>query len=392
MIKGRQFFRLVPVYLAYLVIGALLIPSSAMSQDQPSNTLKEQKDAISSLAFSPDGKYLATGSFDNSICLWDVATRKLQRTLTGLNQRVSSVVFSPDSKSLAGGSWMLHESDQPSNVAKGGPRYTGEVKIWDVASGAVKETLAWHTAPMWAIDYSPTGQQLAGGTGLVRKEDGRYYGQVIIWDILTGEIDTTLTANPAPVWSVAFSRDGQKLAAGCGLDPQDNSYEVIIWDIATGQKEHVLQGHTGRVISVAFSPTGEVLASAGADHTVRLWDVSNGAMKQALIQAGDADSLPKSHADGIAYSDKVKQESPGFFNVVQKGWANSVAFSKNGEYLAGIGATTIRIWEVATGKLSQTISSSVRGVYSIAFSPDGKIIATGNADGSVNLWAVHPSN
>lgn len=388
MLGGRLFFRLLPACLALFFAGALWNSDPCWSQDKPLNTLKGHKDAVSSLAFSPDGKYLAAGSFDNSICLWETGSGRLVKTLTDLNQRVSSVRFAPDSKSLAGGSWMLRESGAKDNSAESTPQYTGEVKIWDVETGAVRKTLTWHTAPMWAIDYSPNGQQLAGGTGMVRKEDGRYYGQVIIWNIARAEIDSTLTARSAPVWSVAFSPDGQRLAAGCGLDTQDKSYEIVLWNVATGQIEHVLQGHTGRVISVAFSPTGEMLASAGADHTLRLWDVQSGALKQALIQAGDMDAIPSRVASGALYTDRAKQESPGFFSVVQKGWANAVSFSKDGKYLAGIGATTIRIWEVATGQIYQSISPSIRGIYSIAFSPDGRTLATGNADGVVNLWAI----
>jgi len=391
MFRGRFIISFLPACLIFVAIGAFWSPYPCRGQEKPAQTLVGHKDAVSSLAFSPDGKYLASGSFDNSICLWDAGSGKLLRTLTGLNQKVSSVRFSPDSRSLAGSSWMLHETETITGGAEDGAPYTGEVKIWEVETGAVTKTLAWHTAPMWTIDYSPNGQQLAGGTGMVRKEDGRYYGQVIIWDILRSEIDTTLTAHSAPVWSVAFSRDGQKLAAGCGLDPQDNSYEIILWDIATGQKEHVLRGHTGRVISVAFSPTSEILASAGADHTLRLWDARSGALKQALIQAGDADAIPSKTAGGATYSDKLKRESPGFFSVVQKGWANAVAFSADGRHLAGIGATMIRIWEVATGRIHQTITPSIRGIYSIAFSPDGKTLATGNAEGMVYLWTVHPS-
>ncbi len=381
MAKLRFNRRIAATWTIVFVIAFALL-SDLSAQNTPSKTLKGHKGAISSLAFSPDGKILASGSFDTTVQLYDVHSGELKQTLRELDKKVSAVVFSPDGKILAGGSWMLHESGSGQTG-----KYVGEVKLWNSETGAVAKTLTWRSAPMWALDYSPRGQQLAAGTGLVKKEDGKYYGQVIIWDVESGEISSTLTAHSAPIWSVGFSPDGQTIAAGSGLDAQSHTYEALVWNISTGRLKFVLKGHTGRVISVAFSPSGDVIATASADHTVRLWDAKSGALKQTLAKEGDVEEVQTVTAAKTPYSDRVKLESPGFFSVIQSGWTNSVAFSKDGKMLAGIsGSRKIQVWDLPSGKLAHSINSPARGIYSIAFAPDGGSLATGNADGTVHLW------
>ena len=371
------------IFLAFLLTYPSGMAFPGVKGEKPERTLKAHRDVVSTLAISPDGSLLASGSFDNTVKLWDIGAGILKHTLKGISKKVSSVAFSPDGKLIAGASWMLHEESKGSSHP-----YIGEVMIWNVQTGDLVKTLNWYSAPMWSLDFSPDGQTIAGGTGLVRKEDGKYYGQVILWDVQSGNLKQTLMAHSAPIWTVAFSPDSRYIAGGAGLDKADGTYEVLVWDIQTGKIDKELKGHTGRVISVVFSPDGTTLASIASDRTIRLWDIKTGTIKLTLTKEGE-DEPGKPRAGSGPYVDRVRMDSPGLFSVLKKGWANSVAFSVDGTTLAGVGADNkTRLWDAQTGKLKKTLSGNRRGVYALAFSPDGKRLAAGNADGTINIWDI----
>ena len=195
-----------------------------------------------SVAFSPDGKTLASGSVDRTIKLWDVATGKELATLTRSTlPRVYSVAFSPDGKTLASGSW------------------DNTIKLWDVATGKEQATLKGHNGDVCSVAFSPDGKTLASGS----------------WDDddqAVGRGDGQGTGHPqgahVSMWtSVAFSPDGKTLASGSGDET------IKLWDVETGKEQATVKGHTERVCSVAFSPNGKTLASGSLDKTIKLWDI-----------------------------------------------------------------------------------------------------------------------
>lgn len=281
-------------------------------------TLKFSK-KIDSLAFSPDGKWLALGSDDGTVKLLDVASGQEVRALNG---HLWGLAFSPDGKWLASGS-----ND-----------YT--IKVWEVASGQEVHTLEGHNDGVLGVAFSPDGKWLASGS-----EDDT----VKLWDVTSGQVVHTLEGHYNAVKSVAFSPDGKWLASG--------SYDetVMLWDVATGQQVRILVGHTHTVSSVAFSPDGKWLASGSYDGTVKLWDAASG------------------------HEVRTFGDTLGFL---------CVAFSPDGNWLAaGSDDFTVEVWEVASGQEVSTLEGHTWEVASVAFSPDGKQLASsGSFDNTVKLW------
>ena len=201
------------------------------------HTLRD-RDFISSVAFSPDGQTLASGSYDNTINLWNLTTGQEVRTLFGHTDEVWSVAFSPDGQTVASGS-----SDK-------------SIKIWDVASSQEVRTLPGHTSYVSSVAFSPDGQTLASGS-----EDYT----IKLWNVPTGKKLRTLTGHKLEVLSVAFSPDGQTLASGS----RDKS--IKIWNVTTRKEVRILSGHKGTISSMAFSSDGQSLASGSWDTTIKIW-------------------------------------------------------------------------------------------------------------------------
>ena len=240
--------------LALLALAAGTGGQVGFGQDVPLVcTLEGHANAVSSVAFSPDGKLLASGSYEE-IKLWDVATGQCIRTLKGHILMVYSVSFSPDGRLLASGAW------------------DKTVKLWDVATGECIRTLKGHTGGVCSVAFSPDGKLLASGSA----DD-----TIKLWDVATGQCIRTLKGHKYDVNSVAFSPDGKLLAsASCAYPYQEGPEcfqgQIKLWDIRTGKCLQTLKRHTRKVYSVAFSPDGKLLASGSRDQTIKLWVVSTG--------------------------------------------------------------------------------------------------------------------
>ncbi|KAK0715232.1 beta transducin-like protein HET-D2Y, partial [Lasiosphaeris hirsuta] len=327
-------------------------------------TLEGHSDWVRSVAFSPDGQRLASGSDDRTVKIWDTASGRCLKTLEGHSDRVRSVAFSPDGQRLASGS-----SDRT-------------VKIWDTASGRCLQTLEGHSGWVRSVAFSPDGQRLASGS------DDR---TVKIWDTASGRCLQTLEGHSDWVRSVAFSPDGQRLVSG------SDDTTVKIWDTASGRCLQTLEEHSDSVLSVAFSPDGQRLASGSDDKTVKIWDTASGRYLQTL----------EGHSDwvrSVAFSPDGQRLASGSDDKTVKIWdtasgrclqtleghsdrVRSVAFSPDGQRLAsGSDDRTVKIWDTASGRCLQTLEGHSDRVRSVAFSPDGQRLASGSDDRTVKIW------
>ncbi|PSB57669.1 NB-ARC domain-containing protein [Chamaesiphon polymorphus] len=327
---------------------------------------------VHGIAFSHDGKMLASASSDLTVKLWDPFDGSCLKTFTGHHQRVRSIAFSPDSLTIASGS-----SD-------------ATIRLWDTRSGKCLKILSGHQSYIWAVAFSPDGTTIASGS-----EDK----SVRLWDLATGECRQIFTEHQLWVRTIAWSPDGKLIASGGG------DRTVKVWDITMGKCVSTLTGHTQRVRSIAWNPDGKLLASGSGDRTVRLWSVADG---QCLKTLHGHNSLLTSVAfspDGTNLATGGEDRSVRLWEVstgscidIWQGygsWIQSVAFSPDGKTLAnGSEDKTVRIWQLGDTRTSTTSHNSLTltghqgWVCSVAFSPDGKYLASGSSDYTIKLWDV----
>ena len=344
----------------------LLALQTILSKIRERHTFTGHTDLVLSVSFSRDGKYLATGSGDNTAKLWSMETQAEIHTFTSHTNSVTSVSFSSDGKYLATGS--------QDNTAK----------LWSMETQAEIHTFIGHTNSVTSVSFSSDGKYLATGS-----QDNT----AKLWSMETQAEIHTFTGHTNSVTSVSFSSDGKYLATSS----QDNTAKL--WSMETQAEIHTFTGHTNSVTSVSFSSDGKYLATGSYDNTVKLWSIKTKALLHKFL----------SHNDGVismSFSPDGKYLATASYSNTAKLWSRktkallhiftghtdlicSMSFSPDGKYLATASYdNTVKLWSMEKKVLPHKFLSHNDEVTSMSFSPDGKYLVTASYDNTAKLWSM----
>jgi WD40 repeat protein len=301
-----------------------IISPNTVDQIVQQQSLSGHTDLVYDLAFTPNARFLASGSVDGTVRLWDVTSGQTIHTLRH-SGGVCRLAMSPDGSLLASGG--LNRS----------------VKLWDLETGQVVHTFGSFDGAVCGLDFSPDGALLA--TGSVDQS-------VKLWDVESGQLRHNLTGHTSAVFSVAFAPDGIWLASGSARP----ELHIKLWDVESGQEVHTLTGQETDVHDLVFSSDGSLLAAVGPIAEVKLWDTTSGQVPQDL----------QGHNGNVF----------------------GIAFSVDGTLLASSADDgTVRLWNVATGRILRALRHDGEG-SSVTFSPDGSLLASDGSGNTVILWGI----
>lgn len=311
-------------------------------------TLSAHTAVARELSFSPDGLTLATSSVDSTVKIWNLEHGWRLRTIRH-PAAVAAIAYGPDGKWLVSGA------------------YDGGVRVWSLTdSSAPPRMFSGHTGTVWSVAVSPDGQRIASSG-----EDKT----IRLWRAADGRLIKAIPGHTLNVWAVDFSADGKYLASGSF----DES--VRLWDPNTGAPIRTLTGHEQAVVGIAFSPNGKVLATSGDDNTIRLWNVDTG----RLIRRIDTGN----HTYKIAFSANGEL-------LVSGGRARSALgtlwHDLTGAKFGARHGQPLKLWRVSDGALLQTLAGENNDVWSVAMSPDGKLIASASEGQTIRIWRFLQKN
>ncbi|MXV83024.1 hypothetical protein F4X88_21740 [Candidatus Poribacteria bacterium] len=460
----------------------------SMEDKERISCFTEQTSSVYALSFSPCGRFIASGSRDGLLNVWDVAkgTRTIEsnygKSKIYPSYSLDGTLHAAEIRDNIVVIWDAFRSKKLDTFEYCGPIITAqfsngkqlaisspiELKVWSAKDASISSVFQEHTSSPASVVFSPDSQTLAAGywinngailwdieckrarmtfadgqPTLIHSLDFSHSGDMLaagchdtnvkIWDVKESELITELTAHQKPVRVVAFGPKGHLLVSA------DTAGNIYMWDVQRSRKLKDFTGHRDCIKSVAFGPQGKLLVSASDDSTARLWNVKNGTeiaklpirpLLDATKYKGKiseieqsvesfnamfkASKLPSGRIETIAFSPCGEMIAGGLYREIRlwdafnceicmtilqpQGcrYPFALTFSPCGQYLAsgawwqGTAKVSIRLWEVASGENIVTFWGHATDVQSLAFSSDGRLLASSGFDGVIYLWDMTP--
>ena len=344
----------------------ILFSGKDVEQEGSARILDGHTSDVTSVALTPDSRYAVSGSWDNTLQVWELETGRCVHTLEGHTKGVVSIAITIDGLYAVSGSGDM------------------TLRVWELETGRCVRTLEGHTGDVCSVAITADGRHAVSGS---RDKTLR------VWELASGRCVSTMDGHTGSVNSVVLTLDGRYAVSGSSDDT------LRVWELASGQCVRTLEGHTGTVMSVALTADSRYVVSGSDDATLRVWELASGQCVRTLeghrdLIASVALTLDGRYAVSGSSDDTLRVWELASGQCVRTleghtGTVMSVALTADSRYVvSGSDDATLRVWELASGRCIRTLEGHTDSVSSVALTPDGQYAVSGSWDDTLQVWKI----